>query len=65
MTGQNSVEELLARAHDQLQSAIALLDLADAPGQIAAHIDLGACQLADFIEAMKTSAAQPMSMEAT
>jgi len=33
-----------------LRAAIELLDLADAPAQIAAHVDLGACQLADLIE---------------
>jgi hypothetical protein len=51
MTDEHSNHELLSRALGQLRSAIELLDLAAAPGQIAAHIDLGACQLADFIEA--------------
>jgi len=42
-------DELLCRALEKLRSAIELLDLADAPGHIAAHIDLGACQVADLI----------------
>ena len=50
MTTDDSREELLARALMQLRTAIEFLDLADAPAQIAAHVDLGACQLADLIE---------------
>lgn len=50
MTNDDSREELLARALMHLRAAIELLDLADAPAQIAAHVDLGACQLADLIE---------------
>ena len=42
-------EELFTRALDHLRSAIRLLDLAEAPSQIAAHVDLSACQLADLI----------------
>lgn len=41
---------LLAAALEQLQSAIAMLDQAGAPGQIAAHVDLAANQLADLIQ---------------
>lgn len=33
-------QQMMAKALDQLQSAIELLDRADAPGQIAAHVDL-------------------------
>lgn len=53
----HSKQELLARALMQLQSAIELLDLAAAPGQIAAHVDLGMCQLADLI---RTAGETPM-----
>jgi len=38
-------QEQLGRALDHLRSAIALLDEADAPPQIAAHIDLALHQL--------------------
>lgn len=47
----DSNDETLARALDHLLSAIQLLDLAGAPSQIAAHVDLSACQLADLIGA--------------
>lgn len=40
---------LLEAALEQLHSAIALLDRAGAPGQIAAHVDLAANQLADIL----------------
>lgn len=50
MTDDNSRQELLARALHQLRSAIELLDHAAAPGQIAAHVDLAACQVEDLIE---------------
>ena len=43
--------ELLASALVQLRAAIKILDRVAAPGQIAAHIDLGACQLAELLEA--------------
>ena len=50
MTDQDhQTHELLCRALEKLRSAIELLDLADAPGHIAGHIDLGACQVADLI----------------
>jgi hypothetical protein len=41
---------MLEAALEQLQCAIALLDRAGAPGQIAAHVDLAANQLADIIQ---------------
>lgn len=49
MMDSDSREELFARALDHIRSAIQLLDLAAAPNQIAAHVDLSACQLADLI----------------
>lgn len=42
-------EELLNRALNHLQAAIQILDRVGAPGQIAANVDLGACQLMDLI----------------
>lgn len=42
-------EELFTRALDHLRSALQLLDRAGAPDQIAAHVDLSACQLEDLI----------------
>ena len=42
--------QLLSLALKQLQIAIDLLDLADAPGHIAAHVDLATNQLAAAIE---------------
>jgi len=44
-------DELLGQALDQLQLALTLLDEAQAPGQIAAHVDLAIHQLRDAIEA--------------
>ncbi len=44
-------KELLACALVQLRAAIEILDRVEAPGQIAAHIDLGACQLTELLEA--------------
>lgn len=52
----NSKQRLLASALFHLQSAIELLDLAGAPGQIAAHVDLAANQLEDLMP-VKLSAA--------
>lgn len=40
---------MLATALEHLQTAIELLDEAEAPGQIAAHVDLAAHQLADAL----------------
>jgi hypothetical protein len=45
----DSRQEMLTRALEHLRSAIQLLDVSAAPKQIAAHIDLSACQLADLI----------------
>ena len=42
--------ELLSKALVQLLAAIQILDRVGAPGQIAAHIDLGACQLAELLD---------------
>ena len=39
----------LEQALQQLQSAIKLLDSGNAPAQIAAHVDLAAHQLTEFI----------------
>ena len=44
-----TAQALLEQALEHLQSAIALLDRAGAPGQIAAHADLAANQLADLL----------------
>lgn len=46
-------DSLLEQALEQLQSAIALLDCAGAPGQIAAHIDLAVNQLRDIVSPHK------------
>lgn len=43
--------QILLRALDHLRSALTLLDEADAPGQIGAHIDLALHQLEDAIGA--------------
>jgi len=41
--------EALVDALAHLQSALELLDRANAPGQIGAHVDLAICQLQDEI----------------
>ena len=48
-------DELLGQALDQLKLALNLLDGAQAPGQIAAHVDLAIHQLRDAIEGRSTS----------
>lgn len=45
-----SREDLLMLAQAKLRDAIEILDRALAPGQIAAHVDLGLCQLDELIE---------------
>lgn len=52
----NSQQKLLASALFHLQSAIELLDLAAAPGQIAAHVDLAANQLEDLLPTQVSAA---------
>lgn len=42
-------KQMLQDAFNHLQSALDLLDATDAPGTIAAHIDLGTRQLEDLI----------------
>lgn len=42
-------QKMMTTALDHLQQAIELLDQAEAPGQIAAHVDLAAHQLADTL----------------
>lgn len=42
-------EEALAEALGHLRTALELLDRAEAPGQIGAHVDLAICQLQDEI----------------
>lgn len=42
--------ELMKAALDHLRQGITLLDQADAPGQIAAHVDLAIHQLGDAID---------------
>lgn len=42
--------ELMRTALDHLRQGIELLDQADAPGQIAAHVDLAVHQLNDAID---------------
>lgn len=44
-----SDRKALTDAMDHLRTAIAILDSADAPAQIAAHLDLALCQLAEII----------------
>ena len=44
------VSHELGKALEHLRTAIAILDRANAPAQIAAHIDLATCQLQDFVE---------------
>ena len=60
MTNDRSKEGLLVDALNRLRSAIELLDLAKAPDHIAAHVDLGACQLEDLIEATRAAPLQPI-----
>jgi hypothetical protein len=45
-----SRREMLSAAADQLQSALALLDCAEAPAQIGAHVDLASHQLKAALE---------------
>lgn len=52
----NSRQNLLASALFHLHSAIELLDLAGAPGQIAAHVDLAANQLEGLLPARMSGA---------
>lgn len=52
----NSKQNLLTSALFHLRSAIELLDLASAPGQIGAHVDLAANQLENLLPE-RTSAA--------
>ena len=54
----NSYEHLLAKALAQLQSAINLLDRAEAPGHIAAHVDLAMHQLRDAMSAPEQNTVQ-------
>ena len=42
-------QTMMQSALQHLQAAIELLDQADAPGQIAAHVDLAVHQLADTL----------------
>ena len=50
MTGNEATQtDLMNAALDLLRRAMELLDQAEAPGQIAAHIDLAVHQLADAI----------------
>ena len=44
-------EDALAEALEHLEKAIELLDRAGAPANIAAHVDLGRCQLRDLVAA--------------
>jgi hypothetical protein len=50
MTGNEATRtDLMTAALDLMRRAIDLLDQAEAPGQIAAHVDLAVHQLADAI----------------
>lgn len=51
MTNETSKSRMLRDALRRLQTAINLLDAADAPGNIAAHADLAAQQLKELIMA--------------
>lgn len=57
----NSKQKLLTSALFHLHSAIELLDLAAAPGQIAAHVDLAANQLEDLVPATMSASFTRMS----
>lgn len=54
----DSHEQLLAQALVQLNSAIDLLDQAQAPEHIAAHVDLAIHQLRDAMSASQQTAFQ-------
>lgn len=51
--------ELLSKALEQLRAAIEILDRVGAPGQIACHIDLGACQLVELLDQRSLVTAAP------
>lgn len=57
----NSKQNLLASALFHLRSAIELLDLAGAPGQIGAHVDLAANQLEELLPASMSAAFTPVN----
>lgn len=46
-----TAEALLNDALHLMKSALALLDEADAPGEVGAHLDLAKCRLIETIEA--------------
>jgi hypothetical protein len=48
-------DSMLGQALDHLRSAIALLDLADAPEHIAAHVDLAVNQLENLLPSSRTA----------
>lgn len=50
MEAEHIVAEQFVEALNQLRSAIYLLDLSNAPAHIAAHVDLAAHQLQQFID---------------
>jgi len=49
MSPARTSEEMMTTALLHLRAAIDLLDRADAPGQIAAHVDLACHQLEDLV----------------
>lgn len=55
-------QQMLTDAFKHLQSAMDLLDGADAPGHIAAHIDLAACKLEELLPAGKVASVRPADL---
>jgi hypothetical protein len=45
-----STESLLAQALDLMQRALSLIDQADGPGDVGAHLDLAILRLIEWIE---------------
>jgi len=46
----SSTESLLAQALDLMQRALSLIDQADGPGDVGAHLDLAILRLIEWIE---------------
>ena len=52
-------DEMLKAALGHLRAALDLLDRADAPAQIGAHVDLAVCQLSESTTAPSVSIPRP------
>lgn len=61
MTRNTRRVQMLRDALHHLRSAIALLDAAEAPGHIAANLDLATHQLARELESHEPGASQPLA----